>query len=323
MLENVSEDGVSILNLISLLGLFVMLGFAWLMSSHKTRVNWKLVAMGLGLQLLLAAILFQSQYWTFGGLFPEGILFAGVEFFFREITLYVESGAGFVFRANGIVEGNPTDPMTLVKTFAFGVLPTVIFFAALMSILYHIGIMTHVIRCMAWIMQKTLGTSGAESLAAAANVLVGHTEAPLVVRPYIANMTRSELNALMVGGFATITGSLMAIFVAQGISAGHILTACIISAPAALVIAKIMQPEIDEPETLGHVDAKTEKIATNVIEAAAVGASDGVKLALNIAGMLIAFLALIALVDSLLIGLGNLVEYAVNPFLEAEGKVDF
>ena len=172
-------------------------------------------------------------------------------------------------------------------------------------------------------MQKTLGTSGAESLAAAANVLVGHTEAPLVVRPYIANMTRSELNALMVGGFATITGSLMAIFVAQGISAGHILTACIISAPAALVIAKIMQPEIDEPETLGHVDAKTEKIATNVIEAAAVGASDGVKLALNIAGMLIAFLALIALVDSLLIGLGNLVEYAVNPFLKAEGKVDF
>ncbi|MCH2178409.1 MAG: NupC/NupG family nucleoside CNT transporter [Mariniblastus sp.] len=323
MLENVSEDGVSILNLISLLGLFVMLGFAWLMSSHKTRVNWKLVAMGLGLQLLLAAILFQSQYWTFGGLFPEGILFAGVEFFFREITLYVESGAGFVFRANGIVEGNPTDPMTLVKTFAFGVLPTVIFFAALMSILYHIGIMTRVIRCMAWIMQKTLGTSGAESLAAAANVLVGHTEAPLVVRPYIATMTRSELNALMVGGFATITGSLMAIFVAQGISAGHILTACIISAPAALVIAKIMQPEIDEPETLGHVDAKTEKTATNVIEAAAVGASDGVKLALNIAGMLIAFLALIALVDSLLIGLGNLVEYAVNPFLEAEGKVDF
>lgn len=323
MLENVSEDGVSILNLISLLGLFVMLGFAWLMSSHKTRVNWKLVAMGLGLQLLLAAILFQSQYWTFGGVFPEGILFAGVEFFFREITLYVESGAGFVFRANGIVEGNPTDPMTLVKTFAFGVLPTVIFFAALMSILYHIGIMTRIIQFMAWIMQKTLGTSGAESLAAAANVLVGHTEAPLVVRPYIATMTRSELNALMVGGFATITGSLMAIFVAQGISAGHILTACIISAPAALVIAKIMQPEIDEPETLGRVDAKTEKTATNVIEAAAVGASDGVKLAINIAAMLIAFLALIALVDSLLVGFGNLVEYALNPFLGAEGKVDF
>ncbi|MDG2185917.1 MAG: nucleoside transporter C-terminal domain-containing protein [Mariniblastus sp.] len=323
MSETVAGNGVSILNLVSLFGLLSMLGFAWLMSSHKTKVNWKLVAMGLGLQLVLATVLFQSQSWTFGGEFPDGILFAGVEFFFREITLYVESGAGFVFRANGIIEGNPTDPMTLVKTFAFGVLPTVIFFAALMSILYHIGVMTTIIRFMAWIMQKTLGTSGAESLAAAANVLVGHTEAPLVVRPYIETMTRSELNALMVGGFATITGSLMAVFVAQGISAGHILTACIISAPAALVIAKIMQPEMDEPETLGHVDAATEKTATNVIEAAAVGASDGVKLAINIAGMLIAFLALIALADALLIGFGNLVEYAINPLLGEGSKLDF
>ncbi len=323
MSETVAGNGVSILNLVSLVGLFSMLGLAWLMSSHKNRVNWKLVAMGLGLQLLLAAVLFQSQSWTMGGEFPDGILFAGVEFFFQEITLYVETGAGFVFRANGILEGNPTDPMTLVKTFAFGVLPTVIFFAALMSILYHIGVMTPIIRSMAWVMQKTLGTSGAESLAAAANVLVGHTEAPLVVRPYIEKMTRSELNALMVGGFATITGSLMAVFVAQGISAGHILTACIISAPAALVIAKILQPEIDQPETLGHVEATYEKNATNVIEAAAVGASDGVKLAINIAGMLIAFLALIALVDALLVGFGNLVEYAVNPFLGESSQIDF
>ena len=114
------------MNLVSLFGLLSMLVFAWLMSSHKTKVNWKLVAMGLGLQLVLATVLFQSQSWTFGGEFPDGILFAGVEFFFEEITLYVESGAGFVFRANGIMEGNPTDPMTLVKTFAFGVLPTVI-----------------------------------------------------------------------------------------------------------------------------------------------------------------------------------------------------
>lgn len=322
MSETVAENGVSLLNLVSLFGLLAMLGMAWLMSSYKSRVNWKLVATGLGLQLILAAVLFQSQSWTFGGQFPDGILFAGVEFFFQQITLYVEEGAGFVFRANGIVDGNPTDPMTLVKTFAFGVLPTVIFFAALMSILYHVGIMTPIIRFMAWIMQKTLGTSGAESLAAAANVMVGHTEAPLVVRPYIASMTRSELNALMVGGFATITGSLMAVFVAQGISAGHILTACIISAPAALVVAKILQPEVDQPETLGHVKAVNEKTATNVIEAAAIGASDGVKLALNIAGMLIAFLALIALANALLIGLGNLVEMAINPLLAADNKID-
>ena len=232
--------------------------------------------------------------------YENGILFAVVETFFAEITRYVEEGSGFVFRANAIPADNPTDPKVLLGTFAFGVLPTVIFFAALMSILYHIGLMERVIRAMAWVMQKTLGTSGAESLAAAANVLVGHTEAPLVVKPYIERMTRSELNALMVGGFATITGSLMAIFVNFGVSAGHILTASIISAPAALVIAKILQPENEQPETSTVASKPMEKTATNMIEAAANGASDGVKLAINIGGMLIAFLALIALVDALL-----------------------
>ena len=300
------------LNLISLGGLFVMVGLAWLMSSHRTRVDWRLVGLGLLLQLGLAAILFQSQNWTMDGAYPRGILFAGVEAFFQAINDYVSAGAGFLFTANEIAKGNPTDPLVLAKTFAFGILPTVVFFAALMSVLYHLGVMQVLVRGMAWVMQKTLRTSGAESMAAAANVLVGQTEAPLVIRPFVAGMTRSELNALMVGGFATISGSLMAVFVSKGISAGHLLTASIISAPAALVIAKILQPETETPGELQHPQVADEQRAANVIEAAAVGASDGMQLAINIAAMLIAFLALLAMLDSMLYGLGELAERIVN-----------
>ncbi len=199
----------------------------------------------------------------------------------------------------------PTHPQAILTTFAFGVLPTVIFFAALMAVLYYIGLMQRVVRGMSWLMQWTLGTSAAESLAAAANVLVGHTEAPLVVKPYVPTMTRSELNALMVGGFATISGSLMAVFANLGISAGHLLTASLISAPAALVIAKILQPEVDTPADLSVVEQKLKHNACNVIEAAASGATEGMKLAINIAAMLIAFLALIAFFDFCLSAIGT------------------
>lgn len=361
------------LNWISLAGIFVMVALAWTVSSHRTRVNWRLVAIGILLQAALAAVLFESQNWTFtenyrgfselqqavdsGSVsvgvvdqhlsddhlvkyetlsselqtgtktlaevnnslgqisipkYPDGILFAGVNAFFAAINEYVKEGSSFVFRANAVPEDNPTDPMVLLGTFAFGVLPTVIFFASLMSILYYLGLMQLLIRGMAWVMQKTLGTSGPESMAAAANVLVGHTEAPLVIRPYVEKMTRSELNALMVGGFATISGSLMAIFVFYGISAGHLLTASIISAPAALVIAKVLQPETETPEEVAAVSMAPEQVATNVIEAAAIGASDGVKLAINITGMLIAFLALLALLNAMVMGVGELIQYLIN-----------
>ena len=360
------------LNWISLVGIFVMIGLAWLVSSHRTKVNWRLVGLGVLLQAVLAAVLFQSQNWTFdrqfsnanevalvvtaneisnvqidaflessgttenyeslmNGLsdgsktqseidaqfnevaiprYPQGILFSKVNSFFNGINAYVREGASFVFRSNGAAA--PTDPMVLIGTFAFGILPTVIFFASLMSILYHIGIMQVVIKAMAWVMQKTLGTTGPESMAAAANVLVGHTEAPLVIRPYLEKMTRSELNALMVGGFATISGSLMAAFIAYGISAGHLLTASIISAPAALVIAKLLQPETEKSVAVELVGNDPEKMATNVIEAAAIGASDGAKLAINITAMLIAFLALVAMMNALLMGIGETVEYSLN-----------
>ena len=289
-----------------------MIVIAWCLSSYRRRVNWRLVAVGVLLQFLLAAILFQSQNWTFGGQFENGILFAAVDGFFKAILFYVSEGSGFMFGINGLGADDPTNPKSLLQTFAFGVLPTVIFFAALMSILYHLGVMQVVIRAMAWVMRKTLGTTGPESLAAAANVLVGHTEAPLVIKPYVASMTRSELNALMVGGFSTISGSLMAIFVNQGVSAGHILSASIISAPAALVIAKILQPETETPVDVVSSEQKMEKNATNVIEAAAIGASDGMKLAINIAAMLIAFLALIAMFDALIGVIGECAQAIAN-----------
>ncbi len=241
--------------------------------------------------------------------YPNGIVFHGVESFFGVIQQSVQAGTEFLFLVNPDSQNsaNMTHPRAILTTFAFGVLPTVIFFASLMSVLYYLGLMQWVIRAMAWVMQRTLGVSGAEALAAAANVLVGHTEAPLVVKPYVATMTRSELNALMVGGFATISGSLMAIFATIGVSAGHLLTASIISAPAALVIAKILQPETETPQSVASVEARMEVGASNLIEAAANGASEGMKLAINIAAMLIAFLALIMFVDILLQMIGGVV----------------
>ena len=312
------ETSVSYLNLVSVIGLFSMVGIAWLMSSHRERVNWRLVVTGIGLQLLLGVVFFHSQSWTFDGRFENGLVFYVFDAFFGLIKNWADAGGRFVFGAyadaplGDDAQFANTNPLFLLKTFTFGVLPTVIFFAALMSVLYYIGIMEPIVRGMAWVMQRVLGTSGSESLAAAANIFVGHTEAPLVVKPYISGMTRSELNAMMVGGFATITGGLMAIFVNIGVSAGHLVTASIISAPAALLIAKILQPETEVSDTMGTVKIKFEKTATNVIEAAANGASDGMKLAINIAAMLIAFLALIAMLDAVIHGVGEIVEWIAN-----------
>ncbi|MFT5302761.1 MAG: CNT family concentrative nucleoside transporter [Mariniblastus sp.] len=360
-------ENASYLNLISAIGLFAMLALAWLMSSHKSKVDWRLVSIGVLLQIVLAAVFFNSQSWTFdrqftrldsvveacqAGLeptaipdsetgvkfaplfdqltsneitaeelksqysigtegvsvprFQNGVVFYCVESFFSVIKRSVDAGASFVFNVNGNPDYDPEMSTTaLLHSFAFGILPTVVFFAALMSVLYYIGLMQKLIRAMAWVMQKTLRTSPSESLAAAANVLVGHTEAPLVVKPYVANMTRSELNALMVGGFSTISGSLMAVFAGMGVSAGHLLTASLISAPAALVLAKIMQPETETPVPLQDSEKAIEHSASNVIEAAANGATEGMKLAINIAAMLIAFLALIMFIDILLQGVGG------------------
>ncbi len=313
------------LNLMSLVGLVCMLGLAWLMSSHRSRVNWSLVVKGVLLQILLGAILFQSQNWDFNGRFPNGLLFWSMDSFFSYIKQWADEGGKFVFAAyenSDEAKEFGSNPLLLLRTFTFGVMPTVIFFSALMSVLYHLGIMHRIVSAMAWVMQRTLGTTGPESLAAAANVFVGHTEAPLVIRPYVAKMTRSELNALMVGGFATITGGLMAIFVSFGVSAGHLVVASIISAPAAIVIAKILQPETTPPEAMLDRIEAPEKNAVNVIEAAANGAGDGIKLAINIVAMLIAFIALIAMTDTILGWMGEVVQWIVNCLRGPDQQLD-
>src|SRR5262249_53493538 len=188
--------------------------------------------------------------------------------------------------------------------FAFKVLPTIIFFSSLAAMLYYLGIMQWVVKSMAVLMQRLMGVSGAESLSASANVFLGQTEAPLLVKPYIAGMTYSELNAVMIGGFANISGSLIAAFSSLGLSAGHLVTASVISAPASLLIAKVLVPETQQPATLGTVTTQPPQQGAHLIKAAAIGAADGVKLAINVAAMLIAFIALIAMLDSAIHGLG-------------------
>ena len=193
--------------------------------------------------------------------------------------------------------------MPLGTIFAIHILTTVIFFSSLMAIFYHLCVMQKIIQGMAWLMQRTMGTSGSESLSAAANVFVGQTEAPLVIRHYIKTMTQSEIMAVMVGGFATVAGGVMAAYVRFGVDAGHLLAASVMSAPAALVIAKIMLPETEKSDTAGSVELNVPKEYANLIDAAAGGAGVGLKLAANIGAMLLAFVALVAMINA---GLGLL-----------------
>lgn len=259
-------------------GYFVMIFLAWVMSSHRTRFPWRIVAVGTLLQTVFALLILKTK--------PGLIVFQQTGDFFTKVQDFVDAGSRMVF-GEGYGE----------HYIAFRVLPTIIFFSALMALLYHLGVMQIVVRFISRLMQWSLGISGAESLAAAANIFVGQTEAPLVVRPYISKMTRSELMAIMVGGFASIAGSVMAAYIGMGISAAHLLTASVMSAPAGLLIAKVLQPEVDVPETLGVSDQEMPRTTTNIIEAVSVGTSDGLQLALNVGAMLIAFLALIATVN--------------------------
>jgi CNT family concentrative nucleoside transporter len=208
---------------------------------------------------------------------------------------YAEAGSNFVFGPLGIKSG----PFGVV--FVFQVLPIVIFIASFFSILYYLGVMQLIVKGMAVVMLKVMGASGAESLNVAASIFMGQTEAPLTIKPFIAGMTQSELFTIMVSGMAHVSGAVMAAYVKiAGVEIRHLLTAVIMTAPATIMLAKMFMPEVDKPATAGRVDVKVEKTAVNVIDAAAQGASDGLHLALNIAGMLIAFLALIAMVNGCL-----------------------
>ncbi len=259
-------------------GYFVMIFLAWLMSSHKQRFPWRVVLGGTILQVVFAWLTIKTE--------PGRRFFEGAGACFNTLMDFVDEGNVRVFGES-----------FRDHYFAFKVLPTIIFFSALMSVLYHLGVMQFIVRILGYVMQVTLGTSGAESLSASANIFVGQTEAPLVVRPYVARMTRSELMAVMVGGFATVAGGVMALYVGWGIDAGHLMTASVISAPAGLLIAKVLQPEVDTPETLGVSKHSMPRETSNLIEAATTGAADGLKLALNVGAMLLAFFGLIAMLD--------------------------
>jgi len=304
-----------------ILGIILLLGIAFLLSNNKKKINWRLVGGGLTLQIVFAFLILKGEYLrsVFAPLGWVKDFFSGVSYFFVVLLNFTTEGAKFVF---GNLAVSPGQTESMGSFFAFQVLPTIIFFASLMSILYYLGIMQKVVQGMAWVMAKVMGTSGAESLSCTANIFVGQTEAPLMVKPFIKGMTKSEILTIMVGGMATIAGGVMAAYIqilgnsyatahgiplneAQQLFATQLLGASFMAAPAAMLISKIIYPETSDPETKGEVKVNVEKNASNLVEAAANGAGDGLMLALNVGAMLIAFIALIALVNYLLNLLGS------------------
>ena len=261
------------------------------MSNNRSAISWKLVIWGLSLQFIFAIIILKS---------PIGIpFFSTIDIFIKNLLSFSDAGSDFLFKSfgNNIVEGP-------LMNFAFRILPTLIFFSSLITVLYHLGVMQFLVKNTARIMQKTMGTSGSETLCISGNIFVGQTEAPLLVQPFVSTMTNSELTAVMIGGFATVAGGVMAMYVSMlgdvpGI-AGHLLAASIMSAPAALVVAKIIYPETEESKTKGDLVISIENNDDNVMEALSRGATNGMKLAANVAAMLIAFVAMIAMINALL-----------------------
>lgn len=269
---------------VSCLGLAVMVLLAWCLSYDRKRFPWRIVSWGTGLQLVFGVLVLRTSagLWTFSFL-NDAV---------GRLLSFTTDGSRFLF-------GDYLDDHFTV---ALNVLPTIIFFSTLMSVLYHLGVMQRIVVAVAWAMQRTLKTSGAETLSAAANIFVGQTEAPLVVKPFIAKMTESELMAVMVGGFATVAGGVMAAYVGMLQAdfpdiAGHLIAASVMSAPAALVIAKVIRPETETPASGASLVLSEERPYANVIDAAAGGATDGLKLALNVGAMLLAFLALVAMIN--------------------------
>jgi len=305
----------SVLNrLVSFIGIFGFVLIAWLMSEHRDRVNWRTVGWGIGLQLLFGAVVLSPWvsdffYTVVNGGVSKLLAFAEEGSAFVFATIQPHQATSFNFGSGefetvtyGFSDRPPDNWSPATRTFAFVILPTIIFFSALMSMLYYLGVMQMIVKAIAWVMVRTLGTSGAESLSAAGNIFVGQTEAPLLIKPFVNTMTRSELMAVMTGGFATVAGGVLGAYVSflsDSIPniAGHLVIASIISAPAALAIAKVIVPETATSETAGTVTVQFERNAKNLMEAIANGATDGMKLVLNVAAMLIAIVALVALIN--------------------------
>lgn len=272
--------------LISLLGLFVFVGISYLCSNNRKLVPWNTVLWGIALQFILGLFLLKSAI----GLRAFQFLGSVVEQFLN----FSDAGAKLVF-GDGFEE----------HFIAFKILPTIIFFSAFISLLYHYNILPRIVAMMGWLMMKTMKTSGAESLSCAANIFVGQTEAPLTIKPYLSSLTKSELHSIMTGGFATIAGGVMAAYISFGIPAEHLLAASVMSAPAALAISKLFYPETAKPQTQGKIETLSTSNYVNGIDAVTTGTIEGLKLALNVGAMLIAFLGLLALLNSLLTVLGN------------------
>jgi len=295
--------------LISVLGTVVLVGIAWLFSMNRKKINWKTVAVGITLQVILALIVLVSP--------PGRWFFSKMNDVIVKMLSFSEDGARFLFGnlVSNYIPVGVLENYNFVETaravayggafFAFSVLPTIIFFSSLMSVMYYLGVMQLIVLAFAKVMTKFMGVSGAESLSCSANIFVGQTEAPLLVRPFISDMTKSELLAVMTGGMATVAGGVMAAYVGMLKDffpqiAGHLLTASVMSAPAALVMAKIILPETEESKTAGVVKIHYEKTDANIIDAAANGATVGLKLALNVGACLIAFMSLLAMLNFLL-----------------------
>ncbi len=317
-LQTPSSAG-SLLRLQALLGVGVILGLGWLLSSDRRSVSWRIVLWGLGLQLAFAIVVLHT---------PLGVaFFQNVNAVVRAVLGYAAEGARFVVGnlisddvpVGSGVPGNGSfvaTPGTVAHTgafFAFQVLPNIIFVSCLVTVLYHLGVMQRVVRSIAWVMQRTLRTSGAETLDVASNIFVGMMESPLSVRPFIERMTESELMAVMTAGMATISGGVLAAYAGMLLpyepdAAGHLIAASVMSAPAAFVLAKLLVPETSTPVTAGSLgETSVERPDVNVIDAAARGAADGLRLALVVGAMLIAFIALVSLADGGLGWLGHLV----------------
>lgn len=288
------------------IGMAFFIGICYLLSSSRKNINWKLVGIGITMQVVLAFAILKVPF--------VRIIFDAIARFFVVVLDFTNAGAEFVLgnwpAVAQIVDGASGEAFTIGYVFIFKVLPTIIFFSALSSLLYYLGILQLIIKGFAWVMTRLMGLTGAESLAAAANVFIGQTEAPLVVKPYLEGMSRSEILCLMTGGMATIAGSVFAAYVgflggddpvAKQMFATHLLTASIISAPAAIVAAKMLYPETREID-IEHqkLDIPRQDAGNNVLDAISTGTTDGVKLAVNVGAMLLVFIAFVALVNYLL-----------------------
>ena len=292
---------------IGIIGIIAILGIAFLFSENKKKVNWRLVGTGLALQVVLALLILKV---------PAGrAVFEGASTAITKLLEFTKEGTVFLF-------GNLADANCPVGfVWVVQILPTIIFFSSLMGVLYYLGIMQAIVKFIAKFICKLLGTSGSETLSAVGNIFLGQTEAPLLVKPFVKDMTRSEIMAIMIGGMATVAGGVMAGYVAMGVNAGHLLTASIMAAPAGLILAKILVPETEESKTKNSTDIQVEITASNVVEAAANGASDGLGLALNVGAMLLAFIALLSLLNFIIGSIGGVFGFPDLSFQWIVGKL--